>query len=167
MDDRISDVIQLAVEYITLAVFLIACLTINGLKTRYTRIYNLQTELEQDIQCTLKYGKYTSVTDIKRTVRGIEVIAAIKEHEDGDIRIYVHPADGREPIDITAFNNNKTGEYLKNNTLDMENLVSIVDVSGYYLTYVIYDNDEMYDAAGNYKTSHGVEVSGITFEQVE
>lgn len=153
------DIVKIALEYITLAIFLVFVVKYIGLRNDYAEALNAQHDLQIKTQERLEYGKYNTglnQEDRTQSLTADMVVEAIRKYRDGEICIYVdHMKDGNELyIDSTnaiAMTDKITVEALTGN-LDM--------TSARYHPYLVYDNQNM---RGPDYTNEGIEVKGIAF----
>lgn len=153
------DIIKIALEYITLAVFLLCVVKFIGLRNDYARALNAQYDLQMKTQERLEYGKYNVGLDQGNTSQSLTadmVVEALRKYRDGKICIYVdHMKDGSElyvdSSNAGAMADRLTVDALTDN-LDM--------VSARYHPYLVYDNQNM---RGPTYTNEGLEVKGIAF----
>lgn len=152
------DMIKIALEYITLAIFLICVVKFIGLRNDYAEGLNREYDLQVQTQERLEFSKYNTglnQSDRSECLTADMVLEAIRRYSDGSICIYVdHMKDG-SPLSVDAANVSSMKD-----KLTVQALTNNLNMSGArYHPYLVYDNQNM---KGPY-TNKGMEIKGIAF----
>lgn len=158
LSENAIDMIRIALEYITLGIFLFCVVKFIGLRNDYAEALNREYDLQVQTQERLEFGKYNTglnQSDKSECLTADMVLEALRKYNDGSVCIYVdHMKDGSslsvDGTNAASLKNKLTVQALTNN-LDM--------TKAKYHPYLVYDNQNM---KGPY-TGKGIEVKGIAF----
>lgn len=153
------DIIKIALEYITLAIFLVCVVKFIDLRNGYAEALNAQYDLQVKTQERLEFGKYNTGLDQRDRMQCLTadmIVEAVRKYRSGEICIYVdHMKDGSE-LYIDSRNASTLAD-----KLTVEALTGNLDmVSARYHPYLVYDNQDM---RGPGYTNEGIEIKGIAF----
>lgn len=153
------DIVKIALEYITLAIFFLFVLKGISLRNSYADALDNQYSLQIQTQERLEFAKYATgfnQNDRQECLTADMVLEALRKYRNGEICIYVDKMkDGRE-----LYVDSSNAGILKDR-LTVNALVSNLDmVSARYHPYLVYDNQDM---RGPDYTGTGTEVKGIAF----
>lgn len=153
------DMVKIAVEYITIAIFLFFVVKFIGIRNDYAEALNRQYDLQLKTQERLEFSKYDTglnQSDRCESLTADMVLEALRKYRDGEICIYVdHMKDGSE-LYLDSRNAASIADKL---TVDA--LTKNLDMtSARYHPYLVYDNQNM---KGPTYTNKGTEVKGIAF----
>lgn len=152
------DMVKIALEYITLGIFLFCVVKFIGLRNDYAEALNRQYDLQVQTQERLEFSKYNTglnQNSADECLTADMVLEALRKYSDGSVCIYVdHMKDGSE-LYIDSLN----AESMKDQMTVQALINNLNMASARYHPYLVYDNQ---DIRGPY-TNEGLEVRGIAF----
>ena len=165
--------INMAVEYILVALVILVCIRFIGIRNSYASALNDKSALQKEVNNNLEYREYntgTNQNDPSEYVPGSSVVAAIRKYKDGRINICVYNSCVTDSSgNIISFGDrdvaldkdtaiSKSYEYTVSHL--QKDGAEIIKSTDYYHPYLVYDNDSK---DMNKFDSKGIEVTGIIF----